>query len=585
MPEIKTMMKDAKACGNTAWPYLPGNSDDTIFSVKTQAINGYAKVHEKTGEWIYTPKLSFIGIDSFTLNIREPEKEIMTFPFIMDVQERLPDVIASQDITLTVNTFFNGNVKQVLLEQELNSYQITSQSLNGTVALNPLTGNFTYTPGSGFTGTDAFSITACDKAGTLYTVHFKTLTEPLSDSSPVSCGLPFLDLNLAVHPLRFAVGEIISYTILVKNTGRIDLNRIKIHNFLPSGFQFLPDSLLIDGISKADKDISSGIDIDSLFAVDENKLQFDVQILSKSTSKLSYHSKGSYEYYHTGLNSTAYGTTDSNHVELHICHPHLSLSLTLDKDLAILGDILTYMVTITNDGDVSAVDILLKDSLPDTLHLMEESFSQNNGTIPCFHTRKGFYIPLLPIDHSVKLQYCVKVSSIQGMTCITNKAIAEFEYITEDVGHVSRCCCESQPLTTLIAISAFQRISLEQVFSFPMDRIDQKQIIHMEACWHISSSYKITTAQCISHEGQQESGEKLIVHGQLEISVEYIGSYVHKEMRSALFQLPFSTFIVLPEQYQKEKRYNVKIIIQSLSHKMLTGRDFFLHCFLVVYVN
>lgn len=460
------------------------------------------------------------------------------------------------------------------------SSEISSESNHGAIIINPLTGGWTYTPDKDFIGMDKFSITEYDLEGKSYIVNCDVVVEPLGDTL-----LPNLELTMSINHQKVVPGEIISYTLKVKNCGDIVLERVKISMWLASELRFLSDSVSIDGILQPTENISSGLNLQALMIGEEKIIQFNAEVISKESSKISNQFKCNYEYYNNLSGNITYGTANSDFVELQVHVPHLSLAMTINKEIAILGDTLTYTVIITNDGDIHAVDILFKDCLPDMLELIDGSFSINGHQINNVSTINGFYIDIIPIGHSIKLQYSGKVISLYGQNEIANEGSAGFECYMEEEPYVSTHCFKTEKVKIPLAMSAFQTIKLEQIFSLSADRLGAKQIIHISVNPKIINNYIIPTAKGISLEGQHATGKKLIVHGSLEISIEYTREIANKSIRFALFQLPFSTYIILPENYNQKRGNNVKVLVNGLYHKMITNHEFFFNCYLIVYLN
>ena len=52
-----------------------------------------------------------------------------------------------------------------------------------------------------------------------------------------------------------------------------------------------------------------------------------------------------------------------------------------------------------------------------------------------------------------------------------------------------------------------------------------------------------------SREGQILTGWKLIIEGVLDHKIEYVADLPEQSVHSAHFRVPFSTFIILPEDF------------------------------------
>ncbi len=148
-----------------------GNIDASSLAVLLQPLNGQIVVNGSTGRITYTPVQDFAGRDILEYQVSDSDGETSNTATVT-VRVNPPNVapIAVNDATSTPqdspvaidiianDTDIDGSVVPATV-------QITSQTSNGAVALNPATGVVTYTPNPGYVGLDTFIYTIQDNEG------------------------------------------------------------------------------------------------------------------------------------------------------------------------------------------------------------------------------------------------------------------------------------------------------------------------------------------------------------------------------------------------------------------------------------
>ncbi|MCM8857219.1 MAG: retention module-containing protein, partial [Candidatus Thiodiazotropha sp.] len=151
---------------------LPNDSDPdgdtlTVTSV-TQGANGSVAIDPVSGNPIYTPNLNFNGTDTFTYTIDDGNGGTDTATVTVTVGGLNDTPIAVDD---TVNTIEDNPITVDVLPNDSDpdgdTLTVTSvtQGTNGSVAIDPVSGNPIYTPNLNFNGTDTFTYTIDDGNG------------------------------------------------------------------------------------------------------------------------------------------------------------------------------------------------------------------------------------------------------------------------------------------------------------------------------------------------------------------------------------------------------------------------------------
>ena len=161
----------------------PENDPLTVTSV-TQGTNGTVVIDPVSGNPVYTPSNNFNGTDSFTYTIddgnggTDTATVAVTVGAVNDRPDAVNDTIGTpEDTPVTIAVLNNDTDPE---NDPLNVIAVT-QGTNGTVAIDPVSGNPIYTPNANFNGTDTFTYTINDGNGNTDTATVTVTVEPVND--------------------------------------------------------------------------------------------------------------------------------------------------------------------------------------------------------------------------------------------------------------------------------------------------------------------------------------------------------------------------------------------------------------------
>ncbi|WP_040329924.1 DUF7507 domain-containing protein, partial [Clostridium ihumii] len=191
---------------------------------------------------------------------------------------------------------------------------------------------------------------------------------PPIDTNPVDTTVNHADLisqgNLvkSVDKTTAVVGETVTYTIKVTNTGNILANPVTLTDVVPNGTSYVGGTLTVDGVPSGGNP-NNGIIIGPVNPGQTVTVVFSVKINTMpnpnpmpNTATIDYQ-------YLVNPNGTPTGVTgNSNTVETAV--GDILVNKLVDKAFADLGDTITYTVTVNNPGVASISNVLFTDALP-----------------------------------------------------------------------------------------------------------------------------------------------------------------------------------------------------------------------------
>jgi len=165
-----------------------GTIDPTSVMITSLPSSGTVSVDGITGVVTYTPDAGFSGVDSFTYEVCDNDG----FCDEADIDVSVNGVPIIKDDTSATNEDVPVLIDVLVNDTDLDGIDPTTVSIdsapaNGTLAIDPLTGEITYTPNEGFHGLDAFMYEACDGAGLCNTASVTVIVnanpEPVDDTA------------------------------------------------------------------------------------------------------------------------------------------------------------------------------------------------------------------------------------------------------------------------------------------------------------------------------------------------------------------------------------------------------------------
>lgn len=148
----------------------PEGTDLSVVLITDPVDNGSVNVFGD-GRFTYTPDSGFVGTDSFTYRVRDGEGSTSEATVTIEVVAPTPPVATDDSYSVYRGDVLTVDAVAGLLAndidqtgQDLNVVLITDAADNGNVTAFG-SGNFTYTPDAGFTGTDSFTYRIRDEDG------------------------------------------------------------------------------------------------------------------------------------------------------------------------------------------------------------------------------------------------------------------------------------------------------------------------------------------------------------------------------------------------------------------------------------
>ena len=192
-------LDDAATTTENASVIIPVLNNDTdadgvvvpaTVSVLSGPLNGTVSVNHSNGDITYTPTTGFSGIDTFIYQVCDNDGLCDTATVTIAVSALLPPVANNDSATtapvtpVVINLLSNDTDADGSLVPSTTI--VTVFPAHGLVSINPLNGQATYTPTTGFSGTDVFTYLVCDNDGLCDTAQASIVVTPPPPTPPIA---------------------------------------------------------------------------------------------------------------------------------------------------------------------------------------------------------------------------------------------------------------------------------------------------------------------------------------------------------------------------------------------------------------
>ncbi|WP_459954030.1 hypothetical protein [Paenibacillus pini] len=222
---------------------------------------------------------------------------------------------------------------------------------------------------------------------------------------------PSIKLIKQSSELTASLHQTLTFEISVFNEGNKDANVIFYDN-LPEGMSFIMNSVLRDGSPLPGANPNLGIDIGTVHMGTVVKVFFQT-IITSIPDDLKYTNQGSAVYsFKTTEGRTITGSVESNPVDIRVIPFQLSMIATISTDQTFTGDVITYQVTITNQGNIPLQLLILSIPLPAGVVFVPGSVTINDMYIPAVNPDDGIPLGSLLPGASVQLRVSLRIAGV-----------------------------------------------------------------------------------------------------------------------------------------------------------------------------
>ncbi|MGY1423664.1 DUF6923 family protein [Bacillus cereus] len=228
------------------------------------------------------------------------------------------------------------------------------------------------------------------------------------------------------------IGDVLTYTVVVTNTGNVTADHTVFTDPIPNGMTFVPNSVTVNGLPTPGVNPATGFTLGPIAPSTSVTVSFQVTVTSIPVpNPASNISTTSFDYIVDPNLPPVPGTSTSNSVLVQINIAIINIVKAVDKIIATTGDILMYTLTLTNKGNVPALNVQLTDQIPVGATFVDHSVTIDGIPQPSTNPNYIIFITSIAPSKSVTIQFKVILNQISITGVLENIAKVSFSYIVD----------------------------------------------------------------------------------------------------------------------------------------------------------
>ncbi|WP_156131006.1 DUF11 domain-containing protein [Paenibacillus sp. FSL H7-0357] len=279
----------------------------------------------------------------------------------------------------------------------------------------------------------------------------------------ININAPVITLTKGSNVAGPIVGDTITYTVTINNTGTASATSVVLSDTLPSGLTFVAGSVVVAGVSRPSYDISAGIPLGSLALSSSVTVTYQARVTSlpPSPQTIANSANAAFTFQSVAGGPIVSGVIPSNTVTVPVYSPVLGMVKSANTANATVGDEITYTVQISNTGNIGA-STTLTDNIPAGSTYVPGSFTVN-GTPLAGNPATGIAIGTIAAGGSSTVQFRVAVNSLPSPPQLTDQTTAAYTFLVPD----GRTVAGSAASNTLTLPVTLPNVTVVKSTSFP----------------------------------------------------------------------------------------------------------------------
>ncbi|ACS99004.1 DUF11 domain-containing protein [Paenibacillus sp. JDR-2] len=230
---------------------------------------------------------------------------------------------------------------------------------------------------------------------------------------------PQLTIVKSADSSATVIGDTVEYTVVITNVGMVDTTSVVMFDSAIGNTTLVPGSVTLNGVM-VDEDPVLGVPIGTLTPGQIATVKFRVTVDSLPNPPfLKDQATAAYTFKATPDAPPISTVVPSNIVEIPVFLPALVLEKEADLASAVVGDIITYTLTVTNIGNIAFAGVV-NDPLPAGTSFVAGSVYVNGLNQPGDNPNVGIDIGVLDFVQTTTIQYQLLVESVPPNNIIHN---------------------------------------------------------------------------------------------------------------------------------------------------------------------
>ncbi|WP_144466596.1 DUF7507 domain-containing protein [Bacillus nitratireducens] len=278
---------------------------------------------------------------------------------------------------------------------------------------------------------------------------------------------PIINPVKSVNRTVAGVGDTLTYTITVPNTGTGSAENVVLQDSIPNGTTFVAGSVTVGGVTQPSANPANGINLGTIPNNTQRIVTFQVRITSfPNPNPIPNRAMVSYQFRPFVGSPPITSTSSSNTVQTTVNQATISMQKSVDLQTATLNDVLTYTVNVTNNGNVAANNVIFVDSIPAGTTFVPNSVTVNGVARPGANPSSSINLGSINASQTTVVRFQVRVTSNPLVNPIPNRASVTFNFTpVPDQQPISGQATSNTVFTTINIADIRTRKTVDRAFA------------------------------------------------------------------------------------------------------------------------
>lgn len=237
----------------------------------------------------------------------------------------------------------------------------------------------------------------------------------------IPASAPNISISKTVNTPDATVGDILTYTVIATNAGISAVQNLVISD-TPSGSEFVPGSVTINGTTAGSASPVSGIAVGTLNSSSSVTVTYQARVTSvPSTGSVTNRAGAAF------TSGSFNGVSTSITVSTPVFQPVIQVVKSASTTNLTVGDTFNYSIQINNTGNIAAT-VTLTDPIPAGAVFSTNSVIINGVPTPGVSPATGINLGSIAAGSSATVTFVATITSLPESRQLTNQAVASFNY-------------------------------------------------------------------------------------------------------------------------------------------------------------